>query len=132
MYISSDLKWEFHIRCLASKLREINYSLYHMKQFLRSEFFKQLYVSLFESAMRYGMIHYGGTYSTMLKPVVMCQRHALRIIYGLRRTDRMSYLFIDNNILSFNQLYKLNTMMYVYRHLLSYPIKRMYRETRAA
>ena len=113
LYIDKRLKWDHHINLLSKKLRKANHVIYHLRHFVRSEQLKNVYLSWFESLLRFGIIHYGGTYSTILKPIVMNQRHALRNMHSLKRMDRMSYLFSENNILTFNQLHQYSIIMFV-------------------
>ena len=89
IYIDQHLKWDHHVDFLSKKLRKINYSLYYMRDFLRSDHLKQLYLSWFVSTMRYGIVHYGGAYISVLRPIVMCQRNAVRTIYRIRKMDRV-------------------------------------------
>jgi uncharacterized protein YktA (UPF0223 family) len=130
--VDEHLKWEPHISYLCAKLRKINYALYFLRDHVKSLYLKKVYVSWFESVLRYGIMHFGGTYATLLKPVIMCQRHALRTIFSLKRCDSMSHLFIENNLLTFNQLHVYSILMYVKKFIYLFNLKPVSRLTRSA
>lgn len=130
LFLDENLKWNHQVNNLAKKLKNINYGLFHMKNNVKSEFMKQVYVAWFESTLRYGIIHFGGTYPTILAPIVMAQRHAVRIIYNLRRMDRVSHIFRNHNILTVNQIYQYSIIMYVHKYLQYFNIRQVNRITR--
>lgn len=105
LHIDSDLRWRTHINSLSRKLRKINYNLFHMKQFLKPMLLRTLYISWFESTLKYGIIHWGGTFITILKPIVTVQKLALRTICGLKKFDSSSPLFFQLDIMRFQQIY---------------------------
>uniref|UniRef100_A0A1B6L7P7 Reverse transcriptase domain-containing protein n=1 Tax=Graphocephala atropunctata TaxID=36148 RepID=A0A1B6L7P7_9HEMI len=132
MYIDKRLKWDHHINFLSSKLRKVNYVLYHLKGFVGSDKLMNVYISWFESLMRFGIIHYGGAYNYCLNSVIMNQRHAIRTIYSLKRMDRMSYLFREKNILTFEQLHKYSIILYVAKFIYQFEFREINRITRSS
>lgn len=130
--IDRNLKWDSHIRLLSSKLMKINYALYFLRGFLKPEFLKQLYYSWFEGTMRYGIIHFGGTYQSLLKPVELAQKFAVRNIHHLRKFDAVTYLFEQDNIFTFKQLYELSTLVFIKKHIDDYEFKQPQLSTRAS
>jgi len=132
LYIDQHLNWRIYIEHLSKKLRKINYSLYHMRNFIHGEHLKKLYILWFESTLRYGIIHYGGTYPTILKPVIMCQRFAIRTIFRLRYMDSVSHLFAENCLLTVTQLHIYSVVMYVFKNIAQFTFKQVSRVTRSA
>lgn len=132
LYVDQRLKWDEHIIYLAKKLRKVNYAIYHMKSFIRADQLKRVYMSWFESTVRYGIMHFGGTYTSILKPVVMCQRHSLRIIYNIKYNERLTYIFEEHDILNVIQLYKYALIMYVSKYFNQFRIKQVNRITRSS
>lgn len=132
IYVDQHLKWNEQINSLYKRLRKVNYALYYMKKFIRGDQLRQLYISWFEAVLRYGIIHFGGTYHSILNPIVMAQRNALRTVFNVKRTDRMSYLFSQNNLLTFNQIYEYSILMYVHKYLNLFSVKPVHRVTRRA
>lgn len=132
MYIDKRLKWDHHINVLSSKLRKVNYVLYHLKSFVKSDQLLNVYLSWFESLMRFGIIHYGGAYNSCLNSVIMNQRHAVRTIYNVKRKDRMSYLFKEKDILTFEQLHKYSIILYISKFIYNFDFRESNRETRSS
>lgn len=132
LYVDQHLKWNVHIGHLTKKLRKINYSLYHIRNFIQGENLKRLYLSWFESTLRYGIIHYGGTYPTILKPVLMCQRLAVRTIFRVKKTESVTYLFQENNLLTVLQLHIYSLIIYIHKNSSEFPFKQANRTTRSA
>lgn len=131
LIVDQHLKWNHHIQYIVKKLRKINYSLYYMRNFVKKEHLLRLYSSWFESTLRFGLIHYGGTYTTILNPIVMCQRHSLRIIFKIKRMDRVSHLFAEQGLLTVRELHVYCLLMYVHKYLFNYQIKEVERQTRS-
>lgn len=132
MYLDEHLKWDHHINYLNGKLRRINYSLYYLKNYINHEYLKNVYSSWFESTVRYGIIHYGATYPTLLQPIIMNQRNAIRNVYNLRKTDPVSQIFISNNIFNFYQLHHSSIINFVHKYLHMFPVKSFVRATRSS
>lgn len=130
LYVDSDLCWRSHVDYLQKKLRRINYNLYHMRGYLTETDLRTLYISWFESTMRYGIIHWGGTYSQIIKPIVNMQKLALRTACNRRRFEPSAPLFSFLNVLRFHQLFTYAILLYTktFSHLFSKIIIR--RETR--
>lgn len=85
-----------------------------------------------ENLLRFGIIHYGGTYNTLLKSVVMNQRHALRTIYNIKRMERVSYIFSLNNILTFDQLHNYSVILHIQKYISDFYFRETCRVTRSA
>ena len=87
--IDQDLTWEPHIKALSKKLASCTGSLNRITQVLPKELHKDLYHTLFESYIAYGITVWGNsTSSTKLKPLFKAQKKALRVVFG----DREKYL----------------------------------------
>lgn len=132
LHIDKNLNWDKHVKHLTNKIKAINYSIYYMREFLRKEHLLQLYHSWVESTIRYGIIHYGGTYKNILKPLILAQRFALRTVFFIKKFERVSYIFEENKILTFHQLFCLSCLMHVQKFLNNYSFKEYRRVTRSA
>jgi hypothetical protein len=131
LIIDFNLKWNYHIDYLLKKLRAINRNLYYMKQYLKEGQLKTLYFSWYEATLRYGMIHWGGTYPTILEPILISQRMTLRTLCGVRRYDSAQPLFKQLNILKFSELYLLSIFQYFKSYFHFFQIKVSNRFTRS-
>lgn len=132
LHLDDRLKWDYHVEYLTKKMRKINYSLYHCRKSLRVEYLKQLYVSWVESTLRYGIIHFGGTFQNVLKPVIIAQRMCLRTILFVKKCERLSHLFEIHNFLPFNELYTFSCLTHVHKNISNYDFKEYTVNTRAS
>lgn len=115
LHIDSDLRWRTHVINLTKKLRQINYNLYHMRDFFRPQDLRTLYICWFESTMKYGIIHYGGTFPDILRPIKNIQRLALRTVCGVRKFESAAPLFPRLGVMDFRQIYLYSVLMFLHK-----------------
>lgn len=117
LYIDSGLRWRTHVENLWKKLLKINYNIYFIRQFIDYKDLLTLYHSWFQSAMSYGIIHWGGTYSNILEPISIAQRMALRTICNLRKFDSVSNKFQEHNVLTLEGLYSYHLLTFLKQNI---------------
>ncbi|KAG8337802.1 hypothetical protein J6590_108775 [Homalodisca vitripennis] len=132
LIIDSKLKWDLNIQSLNTKLRKINYLLYFTKKYIKSEYLKMLYISWFESSLRYGIVHWGGTYPTILMPLQLMQRFAVRNVCDMTRYESVSHMFMEIGILNLQQLYVFSVLMFTVKNREMFENKVFLRNTRAS
>ena len=86
--IDENLTWEAHIKSLSKKLASCTGSLNRITQFLPKELHKELYSTLFESYIAYGITVWGNASRAKLNPIVKAQKKVIRVIFG----DREKFL----------------------------------------
>ena len=86
--IDNKLTWSAHIGSLVKKLRCCTGQLNRIKNFIPSSLHKNLYHTLFESHLVYGITVWGGISTNKMTPVSVAQKHCIRILYG----DKEAYL----------------------------------------
>ena len=86
--IDENLTWEAHIKSLCKKLASCTGSLNQITQFLPKKLHKELYSTLFESYIAYGITVWGNASKARLNPVVKAQKKAIRVVFG----DREKFL----------------------------------------
>ena len=86
--IDDNLNWAPHIKNLNTKLRSCCGRLYRIKELVPESLYKQIYHTLFESHLTYGVSVWGGVGMTKLNPLFVTQKKCLRIIFG----DTEAYL----------------------------------------
>jgi len=80
--IDDKLNWTPHISKLNSKLRSTCGRIYRIKNSLPDKLYKQIYHSLFESHLSYGISVWGGVCKTRLDKLFITQKKCLRILFG--------------------------------------------------
>ena len=86
--IDKELSWIPHLTTLAKKLRCCTGQLNRIKKYLPTSLHKNLYHTLFESHLSYGITVWGGISISKLKSVFTAQKHCIRIMFG----DNEAYL----------------------------------------
>ena len=79
-----------------------------LRHFVTDDIFTQLYYSLVCPFLAYGLVVWGNTYATTLKPVVTLQKQALRIITFSKRDAQSSLIFSQLSLVKrkwLNQIY---------------------------
>lgn len=117
LYIDEELCWRTHVDFLRKKLRKISYNLYHMRDHLSPLDLRTVYISWFESTLRYGIIIWGGTYATILKPIVVAQKLAIRTVCNTGKYESSAPLFKFLNIMNYSQIYRYSLLLFVKKHI---------------
>ena len=86
--IDDKLNWSAHIEYLAKKLRSAAGVLCRIRSCVPKENYMNLYYSLFESHLTYGITVWGGVCRSKLEQIFKIQKHCLRVLFG----DREAYL----------------------------------------
>lgn len=73
-------------------------------------------MAIFESNLRYGLINWGGTGSTLLKQIEVLQRKAVRSIAGIRIGDNSAAWFKKLSILTLKDLYKIEASAFAHKY----------------
>ena len=86
--IDEDLKWNAHIRALNSKLKCEIGKLCSIRKLVPNDQYKELYHTLFESHLGFGISVWGGVSKNKLEPLFITQKKCIRIMFG----DKEAYL----------------------------------------
>jgi hypothetical protein len=86
--IDNKLTWNAHITSLVKKLKCCTGQLNRLRESVPNQLLKDLYHTLFESHLSYGISVWGNVPSTKMTPVATSQKHCIRVLFG----DRQAYL----------------------------------------
>lgn len=103
--IDSKLNWSVHTSLLKKYLLTTTYIMYHLGQFCSRKLLETIYYGVVQSKLQYGLVCWGGTYSNNLQPLILVQKHILRIIWKKRRREHSFGLFCNSKILPLKHLY---------------------------
>ena len=85
--IDKDLSWQPHLKTLSKKLASCTGCLNRISDFIPKERHKDLYYTLFESYLTYGISVWGGVSKCKLKSIFNAQKKVARVLFG----DREKY-----------------------------------------
>ena len=80
--IDKNLNWKPHTAYLSSKLKCEVGKLCRMRRFIPKELYNDLYHTLFESHLGYGISVWGGISNNRLEPIFKIQKKCTRILFG--------------------------------------------------
>ena len=80
--IDENLTWEQHIKALSKKLASCTGSLTRIIQFLSKNMHKELYYTLFESYLAYGVTVWGKASKSKFRLLFKVQKKAIRVVFG--------------------------------------------------
>ena len=86
--IDDRLTWDYHIKALTKKLSCCTGSLNQIIESIPENLHKDLYHTLFESYLTYGISVWGGSTKAKLLPLFKAQKKVMRVIFG----DRAKYI----------------------------------------
>ena len=80
--IDENLTWEQHIKALSKKLASCTGSLNRIIQFLPKNMYKELYYTLFQSYLAYGVTVWGKASKSKLRLLFKAQKKAIWVVFG--------------------------------------------------
>ena len=80
--IDNKLSWTPHLKALNSKLKRECGRLYSIKRNIPKHLHNQLYHTLFESHLSFGISVWGGVSDAKLEPIFITQKKCVRIMFG--------------------------------------------------
>lgn len=112
--IDQKLNWGKHIQELNNKIRATIRTFYFLNKFCNTHLLRNLYYTLVQSRLQYGLICWGGAYKILIDKLRVSQNHIVRIL--LRKNLRSSSfpLFQQIKALPIQHLYvyKVLTLFY--------------------
>ena len=113
--IDSKLNWKPHAVNVKSKVSKTVAILYKIKDLVNKESLYTLYCSLILPYLTYCVEVWGNTYKTILQPIFILQKKAIRIINKTEYLAATNPLFIHNNTLKLEDIVKFNTATFMYK-----------------
>lgn len=114
--VDCNLNWKTHIHELSKKLARGIGVLSKLQHFVHTHVLIQLYYSIIFPYLTYGVTVWGHTYESNLKPLVILQKKAIRIINFSGFREHTSPLFKQLNILKFADIVHFNTAVFLHNY----------------
>ena len=112
--LDENLSWKYHLTELSKKLARTCGMFFKVRHFLPISVLVCLYNSLFSPFLQYGILVWGLTYETYIKPVYLLQKRVLRAISFEHYTSPSTPIFSDLKILKLHDLFQLKLLGFVY------------------
>lgn len=114
--MDSNLKFTEHIKQLNIRLRKLVYRFYNLRHIMPVYIVRQLYYALVESLLRYGIVVWGGTYTTNIEPLRITQKYIIKVILFKNKRHSSALLFDEFNVYDIDLLYVCSALLFVYKH----------------
>ena len=113
--IDKHLNWKQHLRSLSTKLSKSLGILFKIRHYLDKKSLLLILHSLFLSHIKYGILCWGRTKSSILKPISILLNRALRCINYADNRATINPFYIKENILKVEDIFKLEVCKFIYK-----------------
>lgn len=110
--IDETLSWNYHIKYISKKISQGLYILNRVKNFLPKYVLRNLYYTLIDSHLVYGIQAWGD--SPAVEKLFKLQKRAIRIINRAEYRSHTDPLFKQNYILKLKDIHQLHTSLFMY------------------
>ena len=117
IHIDEQLTWKNHIEFLHTKLRQFCGIFYKYRSLIPAPCLKQLYFSLINSSIQYGIEIYANTNATFLDDLKVLNNRILRILQFRNIRTRITLLYSTFNTLPIHLLHKYKLCLLVFNFL---------------
>ena len=113
--IDKKLTWKQHIQHISNKISKTIALLRLLRHIFPKRILRLIYMSLIYSYLNYCNIIWGGAYDTVLKPLFILQKKAIRIISNSHYLEHTAPLFKSLKLLNIYQIFKYNCLLLVHK-----------------
>ncbi|KAL9698958.1 hypothetical protein quinque_002399 [Culex quinquefasciatus] len=117
VWLDSDLKWEYQIGKLNSKLSQVAGIFKKISPVVPDQTKKMLYFSLFHSHMVYGIAVWGAAGSSMVSQLQTTQNKAIKNLFGYRRRTATAFIHTRNQLLTVGSTYSVVVCNHIHKVL---------------
>lgn len=115
--IDNKLLWKSHIKLICSKISKSIGILRLLRFSFPKHVLKMIYMSLIYSYINYCNVVWGSAYNNHLKPLVILQKKAVRIINKSSYDAESAPIFHSLSLLNISNIHKLNCLNFMYNCL---------------
>ena len=113
--IDNKLDWKAHINHIANKISKNVALLKFFKFAFPKDILRTLYSSLILPYLNYCNIVWGAADKTLLEPLVILQKKAIRAISKVYYLEHTDPLFKSMKLTKLEHIYKLNCLLFIYK-----------------
>ena len=117
VFIDEKLSWKNHISHVCNKLSKSIGILFRIKDKLNATCKRMLYHSMIQPYLQYCIAIWGAACATTLKPLIVLQKRAIRIVASVGYLEHTNDLFKSLKILKLHDIYKLETFKFIHAQL---------------
>ena len=114
LLLDENLSWKHHLNELSKKLARTCGIFFNVRHLLLRNVLVSLYNSLFASFLQYGIVVWGLTCDSYIKPIFILQKKAVRAIAFENSSAPSSPIFHTLQFLKMQDLFELKLLNFVY------------------
>ena len=103
--IDANLKWSSHIDYTKNKISRLQYGFRVTSKVCNTILLKRLYSSLVLPILTYGIVVWGGTYTSFLRPLEIIQKKIIKIILHKPQLYPSNNIFLEFKVMDIECLY---------------------------
>ena len=117
--IDNKLTWKNHIHHICNKISKSVAIIRILKYSFPKHILIMIYMSLIYSYINYCNVIWGSAYECHLKPLIVLQKKAIRLINNSKFRDASAPIFCDLKLLPISKVYELNCLLFIYKCLIN-------------
>ena len=114
LLLDENLSWKHHLSELSKKLTRTCGIFFKVRHLLPTDVLVSLYYSLFASFLQYGIVVWGLTYETYIKPIFILQKKVVRAITFNNFSAPSAPIFLTLRLLKLQDLFEMKLLTFVY------------------
>ena len=114
LLLDENLSWKHHLSELSKKLARTCGIFFKVRHLLPTNVLVSLYYSLFASFLQYGIVVWGLTYDTYIKPIFILQKKVVRAITFNNFSAPSAPIFLTLRLLKLQDLFDMKLLTFVY------------------
>ena len=116
VYLQQNLKFDIQINRIIGKISRFSGVLFALRKTFSQYTLRTLYFAFVYSHLNFHILAWGGTSQTLIDKLSIAQNKAVRSIYGTHRfRGSITQIYVDNNLLKFEQIYKLRLATFMFK-----------------
>ena len=116
VFLDEDLSWKTHINHVTNGLRTLFPVFYNIRKYLSINHVKTLYYTLVYSKIKYGLLTYGSSNSTTLKPLQTIQNQLLKVLTEKPYRFSTNLLHSELKLIKVEDLFKQKILSFVFNY----------------
>jgi len=112
LIFQQNLKWNLQSESLMKRIRAASILIYKMRNVCSTDFRRVIYNSYIHSQLKYGILLYGATMTSTIKPLIVLQKKCLRNVYKLSCRESTAQIWSKFKILHFYAIYIYSIVMH--------------------
>ena len=114
--LDQHLTFESHVQNTKGKIARGIGILYKAKNYLKESSMKTLYYAFIYPYFTYCITVWGNTFNSVLEPLIVLQKGAIRIVCGAQKFDHTYPLFQLSKIMPLRNLYVYSAQLFLYKY----------------